>query len=33
MSETDSSLPTPCPQCGSTLDTRDDAIVHMVMHA
>ncbi|UXF50812.1 MAG: hypothetical protein HQRvContig01_12 [Haloquadratum phage sp.] len=30
---TERSLPTPCPQCGSELETRDDALVHMVMHA
>jgi len=27
------SLPTPCPQCGSELETRDDAMVHMFQHA
>jgi len=26
-------LPTDCPRCASTLETRDDAIVHMIGHA
>ena len=25
-------LPTPCPQCGTTLETRGDAMVHMLSH-
>ncbi len=25
-------LPTPCPQCGTTLETREDAMVHMFKH-
>lgn len=26
------SLPAPCPQCGQTLETRGDAMVHMIAH-
>jgi len=26
------SLPTPCPQCGKTLETKGDAIIHMLTH-
>lgn len=25
-------LPTPCPECGTTLENRDDAIVHLISH-
>lgn len=27
------SLPTPCPQCGTELETRGDAMIHMLSHA